>query len=436
MSADQDDKKTGNDTGAGSPNAPDKRPKPPVTIDLAAEKGSEPPKAAAEPAGKDGESAKAEPPEKDGAKEEKRPPPPPPPPPREPRPEGGRPGRTRVWPLVLAGVIGGVIATVLGIAYHASGVVPTRSETVAEAALGKVNDLATSVAALDKRLADVESKTASLADTNLADLAKKLGDLATLANENRTRIGKLETAAAQPPASGGSDVAASLSDIEARLGKLETSVAATTDLASAVSSLRDRLAPIEASLKDLGSRVDDLAAKVSTGGESERAARAIAIGMLQQAARNGGPFATELAMLKTLGIDNAEIANLEPLAAKDTPSVAELQNQFPAVADAILVATSSTGPNAGFLDRLGAFGRGLVSVRPTTAISGSSPEAVVSRMQAAVDKGDLATALSERKALPADGQTASAAWAEAATDRVAIDDLIDKLALSVTAPGN
>ena len=431
MSADQDDKKTGDDTVAGSPNGPDKRPKPPVTVDLAAEKGSEPSKAAAEPAGKGAGRA-----EDYRAREEKRPPPPPPPPPRESRPEDGKPGRTRVWPLVLAGVIGGVIATGLGIAYHASGVVPTRSETVAQEALGKTNDLAASVAALDKRLADVESKTASLADTNLADLAKKVADLETLVNENGTRIGKLEAAPAQPPAGGGSDVVASLSDIEARLSKLETSVAATTDLASAVSSLRDRLAPIEASLKDLGSRVDDLATKVSTGGESERAARAIAIGMLQQAARNGGPFTTDLAMLKTLGMDNAEIAKLEPLAAKDTPSVAELQKQFPAVADAILSATSAAGPNAGFLDRLGAFGRGLVSVRPTTAISGDSPEAIVSRMQAAVDKGDLAAALSEWKALPADGQTASEVWAQAAADRVAIGDLIDKLALSVTAPGN
>jgi hypothetical protein len=175
---------------------------------------------------------------------------------------------------------------------------------------------------------------------------------------------------------------------------------------------------------------------VSSGSDSERAARAIAIGMLQQAAEKGGPFTTDLAMLKSLGMDNPEIAKLEPLATKDTPSVADLQQQFPAVADAILTATSGVDQNAGFFQRLAAFGRGLVSIRPTTAISGDSPEAIVSRMQAAVDKGDLATALSEREVLPADAQTASAAWAQAATDRVAIGELIDKLALSVTAPGN
>jgi hypothetical protein len=430
MTADRDDKKAGEDKGPGAPRAADKGQKPPVTIDLAAEKRSEPPKAAAEPASKGAERA-----ESDRAREDKRPPPPPPPP-RAPRPDDGKPARARVWPLVLAGVIGGIIATGLGIAYHASGVVPTRSETVAEEALGKTNDLAASVAALDKRLAEVEATTAPLADTNLADLAKKLADLETLENENRTRLAKLEAAPAQPPAGGGSDVAASLSDVEARLSKLETSVAATTDLASAVSSLRDRLAPLEASVKDLGSRVDDLATKVSTGSDSERAARAIAIGTLQQAAERGGPFVSDLAMLKTLGMDNEDTAKLEPLATKDTPSLAELQQRFPDVADAILTATSGADENAGFFQRLGAFGRGLVSVRPTTAISGDSPEAIVSRMQAAVDKGDLAGALSERAALPANGQAASADWAQAAADRVAIGELIDKLALSVTAPGN
>jgi len=433
MTADQDDKTSGEDKGPGGPNAPDKRQKPSVTIDLAAEKRDEPPKAGAEPAGKDAERA-----EGDRAREDKAPPPPPPPPPppRKPAPEDGRPGRTRVWPLVVAGVIGGVIATVLGIAYHASGVVPTRSETVAQEALSKTNDLAASFAALDKRLADVESRTAPLANTNLADLAKQLTDLSTLENENRARIERLEAAPAQPPGGGGSDVAATLSDIEARLSKLETSVAATTDVAGAVSSLRDRLAPIEASIKDLSSRVDDLASKVTAGSESERAARAIAIGTLRQAAEQGGPFASDLALLKTLGMDNEEIAKLEPLATKDTPSLAELQKQFPTVADAILTATSGVDENAGFFQRLAAFGRGLVSVRPTTAISGDSPEAIVSRMQAAVDKGDLATALSEREALPDTGKTASADWAQAAADRVAIGELIDKLALSVTASGN
>ena len=141
-------------------------------------------------------------------------------------------------------------------------------------------------------------------------------------------------------------------------------------------------------------------------------------------------------MLKALGLDQADVARLESLAVKDTPNVATLQKQFPGVADAILASTMTDDPDKGFLDSVGSFFGSLVTVRPTGAIPGDSPDAIVSRMQAAVDSGDIATALAERASLPEEGQQASADWAQAAEDRLTINQLVDKLALSVTAPGN
>jgi hypothetical protein len=49
-------------------------------------------------------------------------------------------------------------------------------------------------------------------------------------------------------------------------------------------------------------------------------------------------------------------------------------------------------------------------------------------MRDAVEHGDFARALAEREALPKVGQEASAAWAQAAADREAIDRLVDRLA--------
>jgi hypothetical protein len=49
-------------------------------------------------------------------------------------------------------------------------------------------------------------------------------------------------------------------------------------------------------------------------------------------------------------------------------------------------------------------------------------------MRAAVDAGDLATALDARKALPADGQAASQDWADAVADRLEIDRLAEAIA--------
>jgi hypothetical protein len=78
--------------------------------------------------------------------------------------------------------------------------------------------------------------------------------------------------------------------------------------------------------------------------------------------------------------------------------------------------------------------RGLVSIRPAGPVAGDDPPAIVSRMQAAVDKGDLATALDERDGLPDAGKEASASWAAAAADRIKIDSLIDQVAQTLDPP--
>lgn len=431
MSADEDDKNA--KVSSAGPQGQRNREKPPVTIDLTAEKkGDAPP-----PADRDEPSAAQD--AVEGRTSPTPTPPPPPVPPRAPPPAKGGPGGVGIVGLVIAAVIGGVIATILGIAYHASGVVPTRSETAAQEALTKVGDLSATVTALDKRLAAVEAAPAGPAATDVTDLTDKLAALEKLETENRARIEKLEAApppaAATPGESGASTAAitASLDDIKTRIAKLEADAASGADIARALSALTERVTALEASTKDLGTQLAAVAARPA---ESERAARAAAVAMLQQAVEAGGPFATDLAMLKAMGLDADDLAQLEPLAAKDTPSVAALKQQFPTVADAILVASATDDSDGGFLDGLAAFGRGLVTVRPTGAIPGDTPEAVVSRMQAAVDSGDLASALTERAKLPPEGQAASADWAQAAEDRVAINRLVDKLALSVTAPGN
>ena len=91
-------------------------------------------------------------------------------------------------------------------------------------------------------------------------------------------------------------------------------------------------------------------------------------------------------MLRALGMDGEDVAALEPLAKKGAPTIPTLQAAFPSVADAILAATSAIGPDAGFLDRVAAFGSSLVSIRPTSPIEGDTPEAIVSRMQDAVHR--------------------------------------------------
>ncbi len=411
------------DTGAkgGRRRAPGRR-KPPVTIDLAAEQAEAgaPSAEAAEPAAEPqaAESVPSQPAEApphpakapaDAAAEKpaETEPAASPFPARREAPKAEGPGAGR---LIAAGIFGGAVATVLGILYHASGIVPTRAEVVAGEATSKVAEVADAVAGLGERISTIEKATAGL-----GALSEKVAALEKLEETDRSRIENLEHAPL-PPAGGGDGSAAAF---EPRVAQVEST-----------------LASLQSDVKALSGRVDEIATRPPAAVESERAARAVAIGVLRQAAEAGGSFAADLAMLRALGMDTEEVTALAPLAERGAPSLAALQAEFPAVADAILAATSRVDPDAGFFDRVAAFGRGLVSIRPTTPIEGDTPEAVVSRMQGAVNRGDLSAALAERTRLPASGQDASAGWAGAAADRAAIDGLIEKLALSVTPPAN
>ena len=317
--------------------------------------------------------------------------------------------------LIAAGVFGGALATVLGILYHASGIIPTRADLTAADAVRQAQATAEKVATFENRLAALEQATAPL-----AALTEKVASLEKLEDTNRSRIENLENA--MPIAGGGGDGGSTV----AALGPIETRLAAAE---ASITTLGDRVGA-------LTGRIEEIAARPPPAVESERAARAIAIGLLRQGAGSGGGFAADLAMLRALGLDGDDVAALEPLAKDGAPTVATLQASFPAVADAILATAAAPGEDAGFIDRLFAFGSGLVTVRPTAPIAGDTPAAIVSRMQAAVDRGNLQDALNEREKLPPAAQDVSATWAGAAADRVAIDTIVERLALSVTPPAN
>ena len=331
-----------------------------------------------------------------------------------PRTERSKTDWSSAGRLIAAGVFGGAIATVLGILYHASGIIPTRADLVAADAVRKAEAVEERVANFESRLSGLETATATL-----PALTEKVTSLEKLEDTNRSRIENLENAMPVAGGTSGDGTVVSLGPIESRLSATETTLA----------SLGDRL-------DTLATRVENIENRPSPAEESERAARAIAIGLLRQGAQSGEGFAADLAMLKALGLDGDDVAALEPLAKRGAPTIAQLQAAFPGVADAILSATAEIGPDASFLDRLFGVGAGLVSIRPTAPIEGNTPDAIVSRMQAAVDRGDLAAALEERQTLPEAGQTASASWATAASDRTQIDAIVQRLALSVTPPAN
>ena len=347
----------------------------------------------------------------------------------KPRDRGHRAGASSVVAVIAAGVV------LIGLAVAAyTGVLGPPLAGQAD-----VTQLASSLTALQDQVAALQSRIENGAERDVKELDATVKELDARQLETLARVERLE--AAPPQAGGGAGAAevarltADLAALDQRIGKLEAALAGFEDASALTARFGERFAVIEGSLRDLSARLDSLASRPPPT-DSERTARAVAIGVLRQAAERGGAFAADLAMLEALGTDAAELDLLRPLAEKGAPSKTELAAEFPAIADAVLAATFAARGEAdgSFLDRLLGLGRGLVSVRPTSPIPGSTPEAIVSRMQGAVDQGNLAQALAEREALPAEGKTASSAWAAAATDRVAIDQLVDKLVQSAASP--
>ncbi len=437
--------------------------RPPVTIDLTAERVADKgeradaaPVEAAAPAETESGAAEApsapEPPEAT-AESQAEPEPAKPAeaePPRTKRPPGASIiGSDDGWArAAFTGVAGGIVALILIIVLQVIGLVPSPGRSAAVQAADQAKTASEAVAALDRRVSAVEMITQNLPSKTtveglqgqVAQLQKEVGALATqgdltvLENKLTALAGKVDGL----PQGVTQDDLAALTDRVARLEAGGATGGGGNADATAVAALNSRIDQAQASLKALGERVAALEGKLTAGpADSTLAARAIAVVALRRAVDEGVPFATDLDLAAALGLPAADVAALKPFAEKGVATKAALAAEFGGVGDAIIAAAAKANPNAGFFDRLLAGVGSLVTVRPAGPVAGNDPPAIVSRMRAAVDAGDLATALSERDSLPDAGKAASADWAAAATSRVTIDGLIAKIADSVKpAAGN
>ncbi len=353
---------------------------------------------------------------------------------------------------VVAAVVGGVVALLLVIVLQASGFLPVPGRTAATEARSQAQSAVDSAAALDRRMTAVEAMTADLPAirSDIKDLTDKASALASGAQQaaSRADVDGLKTQIADlgkrvdsiPPAASPQDLAALTNRVQG-LEALPTGGAGADTGQAAAIALGGRIDDVGSRLAALGQRVDAVEAKIaalantsSAAAESDAAARAMAVVSLRRAADGDQPFAADVDLAMALGLSGDAVNALRPLAVRGVPTVAEIEAEFPPVADAIVSATTADNPNAGFFERMVGTARGLVTIRPTTPQPGNDPPAVLSRMVAAVDGGDLARALAEREALPAAGKDASAAWAAEASDRVTVDRLLAEISGPTSPP--
>jgi hypothetical protein len=351
---------------------------------------------------------------------------------------------------MFAGVAGGLAALIFVVLLQALGILPAPGRSVAYQAAEQARTASETSAALDGRVAAIETMTEGLPAmrTDLKALGDRVAALEagqralaprSAVDEVAAGVAELRSAAqsAQPSATR-EDIAA----LTERIARLEVAAAAGVSgdavaSSEAFTSLTGQLTAADAQLRALADRVAAAEAKVAassavTGGGP--ALRAVAIAALRRAAEGGEPFAADVDLVAALGIAGAEVSTLRPIAEKGVPTSGEIAAEFPAVADAVIKAATSGDPNAGFWQRVANGLGSLVTIRPTGPVAGSDPPAILSRMADAVQRGDLAAALAEREGLPQAGKDASAEWAAKAEARAGLDALVARIARAADTP--
>jgi hypothetical protein len=287
--------------------------------------------------------------------------------------------------LIAAGIFGGIVALLLAGSMQYAGYLPGATPAPATS---NTAGLSSEIAALRQEIAALRNRPAAAAAPDAA-----------LAN----RVAALETA---PRASSGASEQA-LGALKADLDRLRATVqsAATAD-------------------SGLAQRLDQAEAKLNDRGPEQQVARAVAAAALKAGIDRGGPFETELQTFVTVAGDDPAVADLQKFASAGVPARAELQRDFPRIADAMLEATVQSDPNEGVASRLLSSAMSVVKVRRVGDVQGETPDAVVARMENALRNGDLQASAREWDALPEPAKAVSRDFKQKLDARIQVENLV------------
>lgn len=214
--------------------------------------------------------------------------------------------------------------------------------------------------------------------------------------------------------------------LERRIGELAARPAQPAADPAAVDELRKRLAEAEVAAKALAPRLAEVEQRSQQAAAPSRpataAAKLIITDRLARALADGRPFESEIAALGALGAPAEPLATLKSFASRSAPTLAELITGFRSLRG--VFAAEPADPDAPWYERLLRMTDGLVRVRSTGAVEGTSPPAVTARMDQALQRGDIAAAIEAFGTLPEPARRAGEAWIAAARQRASADRAI------------
>jgi hypothetical protein len=241
------------------------------------------------------------------------------------------------------------------------------------------------------------------------------------------RLADLEAAVAalpepQPPVEQSPPPEVDLSAINAEIAALSDQVAALANQPVApapvpTEAIDAAMAGLRATAAEQQAEIDRLLADARlVRNDAEAAATATlaraAMTRILSAVDSGAPFGAALGDLEQAGAVDVP-AQLRDAAESGVPSLAQIQETVPDAARAALAAARGMQGDTG----IGGFLQRQLGARSIEPREGSDPDAVLSRIEAAVRAGRLGDALAEAETLPAPAQEAMATWIEQAQSR-------------------
>jgi hypothetical protein len=332
------------------------------------------------------------------------------------------PSGSRFFPLVL----GGIVAAGIGFGL-ARFVVPEGWP------MGNTAPIRVQMGENAAAIADVKSQVAALA---LSQTENPLaGDVGRIDESAAKALEVAEGAQAGLEA-----LQQQLASFEAKLANLESRPVASstvdstvidslnTDMAAMRVEIAAQKATAEAAAADLAKAVD--LARAEAEAKAQTLVLQAAAGQVKAALQSGAPYAEPLAQLAAAGLTTP--APLPDLAETGVPTIASLTIAFGDPARAALDASRRADTGQSVTERLGSFLQTQTGARSLTPQEGDDPDAVLSRIEAALRAADLPAALTLIAALPAPAQAEMADWVGQAQSRVAALEAVEMLSRALS----
>jgi hypothetical protein len=221
--------------------------------------------------------------------------------------------------------------------------------------------------------------------------------------------------------------------IATALDALKANAAKPAEITAAIAPVAERTAALEKSIQQV---VQSEGARQKT---AEQVVLALQLQNLKRLIDGGQKYSAQLADIERLAGSSLDLTALKDLQNTGAPTLADLKNEFRPAANAAMDAEAGA-QNTGVMDRLWSEAKSVVRVRRIDLKpDDKSTEAVLGRMQVALNDGRLSDVLEMSKDLSPTAQDAARPFLDRLNARVGVDSTLAQLEAqlkSSIAPGS